>query len=50
MSDLLGQLLRYKPGFLPAWIFLSIAGLCSIALICGLLFGLWFMSTQVDFL
>lgn len=50
MNDLLANLLRYKPGFLPAWLFVSMAGMSLIAVVCGVLFGLWFMSTQVDFL
>ena len=50
MNDLVAHLLRYKPVFLPAWLFVSMAGLCSIAVVCGLGFGLWFMSTQVEFL
>lgn len=50
MNDLYLYLLRLKPAFLPTWLFVSVAGLCLIAAACGLVIGLWFMSTQVDFL
>jgi hypothetical protein len=50
MNALLRQLLRFKPDFLPGWLYVFLLILLSTALLCVFAVGMWFVSTQIDFM
>ncbi|GEM_PF-4110234 len=50
MKAILQQLLSFKPEGFPKWIFVWILGLCLSMLSCAGLIGLWFVSTQIQFM
>lgn len=50
MNALWQQLMRYKPSFLPAWLYGMLLLLLLLAASVVAVMGLWFVSTQIEFM
>ena len=50
MRGLLCQLLRFKPDFLPVWLYLLLVFLLVLFMAAAMAFGVWFVSTQIEFM
>ncbi len=50
MSGCIRWLLNQKPNFFPKWLYMSLLVCGVLGVLYGLALGMWFVSTEVEFL